>query len=69
MEKRGAVMKKNKWIIIGCNLVGAVCFGIVSYGHFYRERIELGLLFAGLSIAQLVLAFTNSGFCNGTEKK
>lgn len=48
MEKRGAVMKKNKWIVIGCNLVGAVCFGIVSYGHFYRGRIEIGLLFAVL---------------------
>ena len=52
-------MKKKKWFVIGCNLVSAVCFGIVSYGHFYRERIELGSVFAILSIVQLVLAFTN----------
>ena len=52
-------MKKNKKVVIGCNFIGAICFGIVSYGHFYRGRIELGFLFAVLTIAQLVLAFTN----------
>lgn len=34
--------KKNRNIVIGCSIIAAVCFGIVSYGHFYRERMELG---------------------------
>ena len=52
-------MKKNKTVVIGCSIVAAICFGIVSYGHFYRGRMELGLLFALLTIAQLALAWTN----------
>ena len=34
-------------------------FGIVSYGHFYRGRIELGWTFAILTAAQLALAVMN----------
>ena len=52
-------MKKNKKIAIVCNLVAASGFGIVSYGHFYRGRIEYGFIFAILAIAQLALSFTN----------
>ena len=26
-------MKKNAKVVIGCSIVAAVCFGIVSYGH------------------------------------
>ena len=35
-------MKKKKRIAIGYSIVAAISFGIVSYGHFYRGRIELG---------------------------
>ena len=52
-------MKKNKRIVIGCSIVAAICFGIVSYGHFYRGRIELGWVFAILTVAQLALAVMN----------
>lgn len=52
-------MKKQFFIPACVLLVAAIGFGIVSYGYFYRGRIEFGLLFAILTIAQLVLAFTN----------
>ena len=52
-------MRKNKKVVVGCNIVAAICFGIVSYGHFYRGRLELGCIFALLTIAQLALAFAN----------
>ena len=52
-------MKKNKRFVIGCSMTAAVCFGIVSYGHFYRGRIGFGWVFAILTIAQLALALTN----------
>ena len=52
-------MKRNKRIVIGCSIVAAICFGIVSYGHFYRGRVELGLIFAVLTVAQLTLAVMN----------
>ncbi len=52
-------MKKNKKVVIGCSNVAAICFGIVSYGHFYRGRIELGWTFAVLTAVQLVLAVLN----------
>lgn len=52
-------MKKNKKVVIGCSIVAAICFGIVSYGHFYRGRIELGWTFAVLTAVQLVLAVLN----------
>lgn len=52
-------MKKNWKIADGCSTVAAICFGIVSYGHFYRGRIGVGWVFAILTIAQLVLALTN----------
>ena len=52
-------MKKKKRIVIGCSIVAAICFGIVSYGHFYRGRIELGWTFAVLTAVQLALALMN----------
>ena len=52
-------MKKNKKVVIGCSIVAAICFGIVSYGHFYRGRIELGWTFAVLTAVQLALAVMN----------
>ena len=52
-------MKKNKKVVIGCSITAAVCSGIVSYGHFYRGRMELGWVFAILTAAQLVLAVMN----------
>ena len=52
-------MKRNKRIVIGCSIVAAICFGIVSYGHFYRGRIELGRTFAVLTAVQLALAVMN----------
>ena len=45
--------------MIGCSVVSAICFGIVSYGHFYRGRMELGWIFAILTAAQFVLAVMN----------
>ena len=45
--------------MIGCSIVAAICFGIVSYGHFYRGRMELGWIFALLTVAQLALAVMN----------
>lgn len=35
------------------------CLLIVSYGHFYRDRMALGTLFAVLTIAQLAMAVIN----------
>ena len=52
-------MKKNKRVVIGCSIVATICFGIVSYGHFYRGRMELGWIFAILTAAQLGLAVMN----------
>ena len=52
-------MKKNAKVVIGCSIVAAICFGIVSYNHFYRGRIELGWTFSVLTAAQLVLAVMN----------
>ena len=49
-------MKKHRKIVIGCSITAAVCFGIVSTGHFYRGRKELGWVFALLAIAQLIQA-------------
>ena len=51
--------EKKKRIVVGCGIVAAVCFGIVSYGHFYRGRMALGWTFAILTVAQLALAVTN----------
>lgn len=51
--------KKNGKIVIGCSIVAAVCFGIVSYGLFYRGRMALGWTFAILTAAQLALAVMN----------
>ncbi len=39
-------------------MAAAICFGIVSYGHFYRGRMVLGWVFALLTLAQLALALT-----------
>lgn len=52
-------MKRNRKIVVGCSIVAAICFGIVNYGHFYRDRMELGWIFAILTAAQLVLALMN----------
>ena len=52
-------MNRRKKIVIGCSVVSAICFGIVSYGHFYRGRMELGWIFAILTAAQFVLAVMN----------
>lgn len=52
-------MKKNKKVVIGCSVVATICFGIVSYGSFYRGRMELGWVFALLTVAQLILALMN----------
>ena len=46
---------RNSKVAIGCGIIAAIGFGIVSYGHFYRGRMELGCLFAFLTIAQLAL--------------
>ena len=52
-------MERTKRIVIGCSIVAATGFGIVSYGHFYRGRMALGWTFAILTAAQLALAVTN----------
>lgn len=52
-------MKRNKKVVIGCCIAAAICFGIVSYGHFYRGRMALGWIFAILTAAQLGLAVMN----------
>lgn len=51
--------RRNGKKVIVCSVIGAICFGIVSYGHFYRGRIGLGVTFLVLTIAQLVLAVMN----------
>ncbi len=52
--------RRNGKKVIVCSVIGAICFGIVSYGHFYRGRIGLGVvLFLVLTFAQLVLAVMN----------
>ena len=51
---------KKRFLIPACVLTAAaICFGIVSDGHFYRGRIGFGWVFAILTIAQLVLALMN----------
>lgn len=60
-------MKRNKRIVIGCSIVAAIGFGIVSYGHFYRGRMELGWTFAILTAAQLVLAVMNVRLSKKTD--
>lgn len=52
-------MKRNEKIVIACSIIAAICFGIVSYGHFYRGRDTDGWIFAVLTFLQLVLAITN----------
>lgn len=51
-------MKNNK-LLIGCSITAAICFGIVSYGHFYRGRISYGWIFALLCLAQALIALSN----------
>lgn len=50
---------RNSKVAIGFGIIAAICFGIVSYGHFYRGRIELGWTFAILAAAQLTIAVMN----------
>ena len=40
-------------------LADGICFGIVSYVHFYRGRTELGGIIAVLTVSQLTLAVLN----------
>ena len=54
-EDSKMIRKKNSKVVIGCSIATAVCFGIVSYGHFYCGGLELGWVFAILTIAQMVL--------------
>ncbi len=62
-KRRGREWKakpeRNRRIAIGCGLTAAVCFGIVSYGHFYRGRTGPGWIFAFLAASQLALAWQN----------
>ena len=58
-ETEVSKMKKNAKVVIGCSIVAAICFGIVSYGHFYRGRVKFGWIFAILTVAQLALAVMN----------
>ena len=51
--------KKNSKMVVGCSIVAAICFGIVSCSNFYRSRMELGWVFVLLTIAQLALALMN----------
>lgn len=46
----------NSKVAICCSIVATVCFEIVSYGHFLRGRMELGLIFTVLTVAQLISA-------------
>lgn len=52
-------MKRNRRVAIGCSITAALCFIIVSCGHFCRGRMEHGWAFAILSFAQLALAAAN----------
>ena len=52
-------MKRNRRVAIGCSTTAALCFIIVSCGHFCRGRMEHGWAFAILSFAQLALAVAN----------
>lgn len=51
--------KKKQKITIICDIIAMICFGIVTYGHFYRGRILFGCIFALLTIAQLVFMVMN----------
>ena len=46
-------MNKKGFVIV-CNMLAAVCFAVVSYGDFYNGKIAQGVLFAALTVAQLV---------------
>ena len=48
-------MKQTKFVIV-CFVIVAICFGIISYGHFNRGQIASGSLFAVLSAAEAVIA-------------
>ena len=52
-------MKRKKKAVIGCSIAAAICFGIVSCGHFYHGRMALGWTFAILTAAQSVLVVMN----------
>ena len=54
-EDSKMIRKKNSKVVIGCSIAAAVCFGIVSCVHFYCGRLELGWVFALLTIAQMIL--------------
>ena len=48
-------MKRTKFVIV-CFVIVAICFGIISYGHFHRGQIASGGLYAVLSVAEVVIA-------------
>lgn len=52
-------LKNRRILIYICNAFAAVCYGIVSYGYFNRGRTGLGLLFAALTLSQIVMAYIN----------
>lgn len=62
-------MRRNGKMVIVCSVIGAICFGIVSFGLFIRGRIGLGVLFLVLTIAQLVLAVMNCIISKKVERK
>ena len=45
--------------IMCCNIIAGICFGIVSYGYFYRGRMVSGVLFAVLAVLQAIMAWKN----------
>ena len=53
-------MRKNRRVAAVCSAIAAVCFAIVSYGHFYRGRPGLGWLFGALAAAQAGMAVVNA---------
>lgn len=62
-------MKWNRRAAIGCSITAALCFIIVSYGHFCRGRMEYGWIFAMLSAAQLTLAAANCMLLKRAQSK
>lgn len=52
-------MKKNYKFVMCCNIIAGICFGIVSYGYFYRVRMVSGVLFAVLAVLQAIMAWKN----------
>lgn len=45
----------NRYIVIGCSLIGSFCFGFVSVLNYIYGNLESACLFNVLMIIQLVL--------------